>query len=123
MTLIYEQYNEKFPISNGSITSDAIDEVYCLSFVMEGCRIHLSKHTPLEKRSIEIQGDEQQLQHLYLVESESLPQVVYHGLVDGETYYVYVDQDEVSLLREQEEFIQRQTAKTVGHTHCPAQSS
>ena len=31
---IYEMYDEKFPIENNSTTAAAIDDVYCLSFVM-----------------------------------------------------------------------------------------
>ena len=41
--LRYEQYDEKFPISNNSTTAAEIDEAYCLSFVMPNCAIHLSK--------------------------------------------------------------------------------
>jgi len=40
--LIYEQYNEQFDIIHGSTTQENIDEVYCLSFVMPNCLIHLS---------------------------------------------------------------------------------
>ena len=36
-------YDEKFPIENNSTTALAIDDVYCLSFVMANCKIHLSK--------------------------------------------------------------------------------
>ena len=115
VTLIYEQYNELFSIHNGSITSDTIDEVYCLSFVMEGCWIHLSKYNPTAKRTMEIEADQQQVANqLYLVEAGSQPKVVFHGLVDGETYYVYVEQDHNTLLREQEELKQQQIDKTVG---------
>lgn len=44
--LIYEQYNESFPIVDGKTTAENIDEVYCLSFVMPNCLIHLSRASP-----------------------------------------------------------------------------
>ena len=41
--LLYEMYAEQFPIVDGCITAELIDEEYCLSYVMPNCRIHLSK--------------------------------------------------------------------------------
>ena len=48
--LLYERYDEEFPIVDGSCTAAEIDDVYCLSFVMPNCLIHLSTYSPLEKR-------------------------------------------------------------------------
>jgi hypothetical protein len=85
VTLIYEQYNEQFPIVNGSTTHDNIDEVYCLSFVMPNCLIHLSTLNPAEKREKEAAGE----LDLFIEEN---PRGTYQGLEADKTYYVYVEQ-------------------------------
>lgn len=94
VTLIYEQYNEQFDIVNGSTTAENIDEVYCLTFVMPGCLIHLSKMNPQEKRQAEIEGN------LDLFFEEN-PRGTYHGLEVDQTYYVYVEQEAEQLARDQ----------------------
>lgn len=95
VTLIYEQYNELFPIANGSTTHANIDEVYCLSFVMPNCLIHLSNHKPDVKRKLEIEGD----LDLFIPEE---PRGQYLSLEAGKTYYVYVEQESAQLARDQE---------------------
>ena len=40
--LIYEMYDQEFPIKDGSLTAAQIDEEYAMTFVMPGCHIHLS---------------------------------------------------------------------------------
>lgn len=108
--LIYEQYDEEFPIQAGSTTQENIDDVYCLSFVMPNCRIHLSTHAPAVKRTIESnaidaaqKGDDKEAyalyQSLYL---EEIPLGTYQGLEDDKTYYVYVEQEAEQLARDQE---------------------
>lgn len=97
VVLIYEQYNEEFPITKGSTTAENIDEVYCLTFVMPGCLIHLSKLNPQEKRAKEAEGVD--LDSLYITEN---PRGTYHGLEDDQTYYVYVEQEAEQLKRDQE---------------------
>jgi hypothetical protein len=95
VTLIYEQYNEQFDIVNGSTTHENIDEVYCLSFVMPGCLIHLSKHAPGVKRQLEI---EEKFDDLFFKED---PRGTYHGLEVDHTYYVFVEQEAEQLARDQ----------------------
>jgi hypothetical protein len=51
--LIYERYDEEFAIVEGSCTAAEIDDVYCLSFVMPNCLIHLSLYSPQDKRVME----------------------------------------------------------------------
>ena len=108
--LIYEQYDEEFPIQAGSTTQENIDDVYCLSFVMPNCRIHLSVHAPAAKRTIQSnaidaaqKGDDKGAyalyQSLYL---EEVPLGTYQGLEDDKTYYVYVEQEAEQLARDQE---------------------
>ena len=97
VTLIYEQYNDLFPIENGSTTHDAIDDVYCLSFVMEGCIIHLSNHAPTVQREMVIAKKPHD--DIYIYED---PRGTYHGLEADATYYVYVEQAAEALLRDQE---------------------
>jgi hypothetical protein len=94
VTLVYEQYNEPFEITNGSTTAENIDEVYCLSFVMPGCLIHLSNLNPQEKRQAVIDGN----LDLFI---EEIPRGTYHGLEVDKTYYVYVEQEAEQLARDQ----------------------
>ncbi len=93
--LIYEQYSELFPIVNGSTSQAAVDDVYCLSFVMPDCLVHLSIHDPPTKRQLEIEG---KLMDLFLPES---PVGVYQNLEADKTYYVYVEQQADQLARDQ----------------------
>lgn len=102
VTLIYEQYNELFPIVAGSTTHAAVDDVYCLSFVMEGCLIHLSPHNPTARRDKEIAG--LSFTDIYTFEE---PVGTYHGLEADSTYYVYVEQQADALKRDQEETAKR----------------
>ena len=76
VVLVYEQYNESFPIVDGSTTHANIDDVYCLSFVMPNCLIHVSTHAPGEKRKLEVEGN------LDLFVKED-PRGTYHGLEAG----------------------------------------
>lgn len=110
--LIYEQYNEDFPIVNGSTTQENIDDVYCLSFVMPNCLIHLSKLTPAEKRQKDIDQD---YENMFIEEN---PKGVYQGLYVNETYYVYVEQEAQQLARDQE--MMRQRAKAGASKTQPA---
>lgn len=96
VVLRYEQYNEQFDIKHGSTTHENIDEVYCLSFVMPNCLIHLSKHPPAVHRKLE---GEEKYDDLYLPE---VPRGTYQGLEDDQTYYVYVEQEAQQLKRDQE---------------------
>ena len=95
ITLIYEMYNEKFPIINGSTTAEAIDEVYCLSFVMPNCKIHLSVFSPTDKRKLEENGN------IDVFVNED-PEGTYKGLAAECTYYVYIEQEVEQLKRDQE---------------------
>ena len=95
VTLIYEQYNEKFPIVSGMTTSENIDEVYCLSFVMPNCKIHLSVFSPQDKRKLDESGNID----IFVKED---PSGTYKGLSADCTYYVYVEQEAEQLARDQE---------------------
>jgi hypothetical protein len=97
ITLIYEQYNEQFDIVDGITTQENIDEVYCLSFVMPNCLIHLSVHPPDKKRTLEAEGSI--LDDLFVRED---PRGTYHTLEADCTYYVYVEQEADQLMRDQE---------------------
>lgn len=102
--LLYEQYAELFPIVNGSISQEQIDEVYCLSFVMPNCLIHLSHHNPSTKRQLEIDG---KFDELFLPE---IPRGVFQNLVANNDYYVYVEQEAAQLERDQAMMRQRMQA-------------
>ena len=106
VTLKYEMYAEPFAIAGGSTTAAAVDAEYCLSFVMPKCRIHLSA---LEGRALTARMvEEQQERYAYYVHEEDVPMpppdedgevpaiacnAAYHGLLDGNTYYVYITED------------------------------
>lgn len=96
VTLIYEQYNEQFQIVNGNTTHENIDDVYCLTFVMPNCKIHVSKYSPKEMREVQ---DTLAWEELYFREE---PLGTYHGLEADQTYYVYAEQEADQLKRDQE---------------------
>lgn len=101
VTLIYEQYNEEFAIVDGSTTHANIDDVYCLSFVMPNCLIHLSIHNSQEKRKLEtLKGNSmhEEGEDLFIHEN---PRGKYLGLERGKTYYVYIEQEAEQLARDQ----------------------
>lgn len=95
VAIVYEQYREQFPIHNGSMLAANIDDIYCLSFVMPGCRLRLSLLPPATKRERELAGE-----NIYVHEQ---PSGTYFGLHDGYIYYLYVEQDEGRLRRDQED--------------------
>ena len=104
--LIYEQYDEMFPIVDGSTTHANIDDVYCLSFVMPDCMIHLSVYDPITMRDLEANGD------IDLFLPETLDGT-YQTMEADLTYYVYVEQKADQLLRDQEK-MKRVAAGMVG---------
>ncbi|GMF29310.1 unnamed protein product [Phytophthora fragariaefolia] len=93
--LIYESYDELFPIEDGSTTQANIDDVYCLSFVMPNCLVRLSKHPNPERFQREEAGIFDSL-----VRED--PRGTYHDLVKDETYFVVVEQEADQLRRDQE---------------------
>ena len=93
--LIYEQYDEMFPIVNGSTNEKFIDDLYCFSYIMPGCKLHLSVYDPAKKRELEISG----IQNLYLPEK---PSGTFQTLEVGCTYYIYVEQKKEQLKSDQE---------------------
>lgn len=114
VTLFYELYNEKFDITTGTITEDAINDVYGLSDVMPNCRLRLSVMTPAEVREATIrhtdaEGSSDKDEALGL-SSGSLcgvkylpehPAGTFCSLRNGHSYYVYVSQDSEELRKEQ----------------------
>ena len=98
--LLYELYNESFPIKNGELTSDEIDDVYNLTFVMPKCLIHLSKFNPQQRKEmIESNNGVLDFDSFYIKEN---PFGHFHGLISNASYYVYVEQEAEQLLRDQE---------------------
>eukprot|EP00933_Yihiella_yeosuensis_P054148 TRINITY_DN52521_c0_g1_i1.p1 TRINITY_DN52521_c0_g1~~TRINITY_DN52521_c0_g1_i1.p1 ORF type:complete len:176 (-),score=34.85 TRINITY_DN52521_c0_g1_i1:343-870(-) len=93
--LRYNMYNEAFPVTEGRLSATAIDEVYCLSDVMPGCKIHLSRKSPEEKYGIESSGETVP----FVFED---PPGAFHGIEVGSEYFVYVDEDETEFLKSQE---------------------
>lgn len=79
VTVKYSMYAEKFQIENHKLTAAAIDELYCLSDVMPGCFIHLAER--------EYGYNEEQV---FMKED---PVGTFLGLMAGETYWCYVQQD------------------------------
>jgi len=114
VTLLYEMYHEKFDITRGTITEDAINDVYGLSDVMPNCRLRLSVMTPAEVREATIRhtnaegsaDDDEALGSScgspcgvkYLPEH---PAGIFCSLQNEHSYYVYVSQDSEELRREQ----------------------
>ena len=94
--LIYERYDEEFPILDGCCHASEIDDIYCLSFVMPNCSIHLSSLSPQERR---LREDEDPTIDVYIKEE---PMGRFHNLEKDMTYYVYVEQQADQLARDQE---------------------
>ena len=97
VVLNYEMYNEEFLIVNGIITADVIDEEYCLSYAMPGCKIRLSKLENRARLEIEETGN---YKGTTMIES---PAGTFHGLEKDNTYYVFVEQEEAQVKRDQME--------------------
>ena len=95
VTLIYEMYQEKFTIKDGSIDAAIIDEEYCLSDVMPGCKIHLSRVDKKETYE-EIEKD-----NLSVFIKEE-PVGIFQDLEVDNSYYVFVVQDDTQLKLDQE---------------------
>ncbi|GMF12408.1 unnamed protein product [Phytophthora lilii] len=93
--LIYENYDELFPIEDGSTTQAIIDEVYCLSFVMPNCLVRLSRHPNPERFQREETG-------IFDSPVREDPRGTYHDLEKDQTYYVVVEQEADQLRRDQE---------------------
>ncbi|ETI56403.1 hypothetical protein L917_00937 [Phytophthora nicotianae] len=93
--LIYESYDELFPIEDGSTTQANIDEIYCLSFVMPNCLVRLSRHPNPERFQREESGIFDSL-----VRED--PRGTYHDLEKDQTYYVVIEQEADQLRRDQE---------------------
>lgn len=91
----YNMYADKFPIKGGKITAAEIDDLYCLSDAMPGCKIHLSTKGPEEKYKIEC--DSQVFPYIF-----EEPVGTFHDLQAGEAYFVYVEEDETEFLKSQE---------------------
>ncbi|KAF4039096.1 hypothetical protein GN244_ATG08696 [Phytophthora infestans] len=93
--LIYDSYDELFPIEDGSTTQANIDEIYCLSFVMPNCFVRLSRHPNPERFHREESGIFDSL----VCED---PRGTYHNLEKDQAYYVVVEQEADRLRRDQE---------------------
>jgi len=79
VTIRYSHYTEKFPIKDHKLTAKTIDETYGLTDVMPGCFMHLA-----EKEFAHME------EHQYMKED---PLGTFWGLMAGETYWCYVQQD------------------------------
>ncbi|CAN0394057.1 unnamed protein product [Ectocarpus sp. 12 AP-2014] len=99
---MYEMYDENFPIKDGCISAAEIDETYCLSFVMPNCTLHLGPLGPADRYARENEGELVP----YLVEN---PSGTFHGLEDGEVYWVYVSRDEEEENQDRERMKQART--------------
>ena len=88
-------FTESFPIVDGSVTSGEIDDVYCLSFVMPNCLLHLSLLSPQEIRLV---NDEDQVKS-YVREE---PVGTFQDLDKDKIYYIYVEEDVEQLVKDQE---------------------
>ena len=93
--LLYEMYDEEFDIKDGKITSEYIDEEYCLSYVMPNCKINVSCLDAKDRFAREEAGDI----GVCLVEE---PKGIFNGLEAGNSYYVFIVQEEEQLKRDQE---------------------
>lgn len=116
--LCYETYNDEFELGeDGSLAAAAIDEEYCLSDIIPGCQIYLSKHSPAEYTRLAQADPSLTAQSLYverwpvLIDNEAGPGIIpesssgcsngggsrkgseyiFPRLEPGATYYVWVE--------------------------------
>ena len=97
VTLHYNMYSEKFNISAGSLLASLIDEEYCLSDVMPGCLVRLSRVKTDTKGST--------LQHPELLDLASInnespyvseaPAGTFLELEKDKEYWVFVVEDPI----------------------------
>jgi hypothetical protein len=90
----YNMYDEPFDITDGTITAEAIDELYALSFAMPGCSIHLSATSP-EACHTEDKG----YQDPIMLRED--PPGTMHGLRTDTQYWAYAIQDTTQLRYDQ----------------------
>jgi hypothetical protein len=91
--IIYERYDEYFDIKDGMLTAEVVDELYCFSFVMPKCIVHLCEYPPEESRMFLVQGR----QPPYVPEN---PPGTFCTLETGRKYWAYVIQDAEQLKAE-----------------------
>eukprot|EP01041_Mallomonas_annulata_P016442 gene16442-34310_t len=103
----YNHYKNKFQITNGKTTSEAIDAEYCISFAFPNSKIHLSEYGPSDF-SFEDNG----LTERPLVAED--PVGCYNGLIPEGVYWVHVEEDQKekdAYIKRQEVFAQEQAIK------------
>jgi hypothetical protein len=97
VVILYEMYQEKFPIVSGTISSDTINELYGLTEIMPNCTLLLSQYSPSEVREMIISSSST-LSTLPLgslgYPDWYLPYEpdtkIHRGLADNQKYYCYV---------------------------------
>ena len=82
----YNHYKKKFTIVNGSVSSEVIDNEYCLTFAYPKCKIHLSTYGPNDF-SYEDKGLKSPA-----LENEN-PSGVYQNLRTDTVYWVHLEED------------------------------
>jgi len=110
VTLHYNMYDESFAMEKGVLSPAVIDEEYCLSDVMPGCKIKLSnfktdtRGTTLKHPKL-LFADKSQFGNPYVMQDENENFI---GLKEGREYWVYVIEDPV-----QEEKDRAEMAKVI----------
>ena len=84
----YQTYNEEFPVSKNSLTSERIDEDYGLTDVMPGCQMKLSTIDSSRRTKYETEHDGRIAPWV-----KEEPPGVFQELLAGETYYLLVIED------------------------------
>jgi hypothetical protein len=103
----YNHYKKEFPIVKGSLTSEAIDSEYCLTFAFPNSKIHLSTYSPNDF-SYEDKG-----LSAPPLEKEN-PVGTYQGLRVDTVYWVHLEEDKNELEayhKRQEKFAEEAAAK------------
>ena len=96
----YRQRQERCVIKQGMTTAAKVDNALALSAALPGCKVHLSELTPgqieLKLRALtESKGEEAVRssggRYAFFLREE--PEGVFRGLLDGETYIAYINED------------------------------
>lgn len=106
----YQMYNEKFPISNNTITAARIDEDYGLTDVMPGCRIRLST---IESKARTLYTNAHDGREAPWVRED--PEGTFKDLLAGETYYCIVFEDAKQYAKDMQDLQKRLEAEGGAH--------
>eukprot|EP00636_Phaeomonas_parva_P007103 CAMPEP_0118862414 /NCGR_PEP_ID=MMETSP1163-20130328/7568_1 /TAXON_ID=124430 /ORGANISM="Phaeomonas parva, Strain CCMP2877" /LENGTH=248 /DNA_ID=CAMNT_0006796319 /DNA_START=370 /DNA_END=1116 /DNA_ORIENTATION=- len=99
-TVVYNMYNEAFPVTANAMKASDVDEMYCCSDVMPGCVLKLSTFSTAQR-----QADPDAFTYV-----DEEPEGTFVGLLANAEYHLYVIQDAEQARQDMEAIRARQAA-------------